>query len=284
MYNKCTMNKIKVAAAQTNPALMQNEENLAGITGTAREAAQNGAQLVVFPECSLTGYIFQSRDEALPYAETVPGPATVEVEALCKELGIHIAFGLLEKDGDRLFNAAALIGPDGLIGSYRKNHLPFMGVDRFTDRGDRPFQVYSTPIGKIGLFICYDVMFPESARVMALMGADILVLLTNFPSGRGEIITDHLVSARAIENNVHVVSANRVGTERDGSFSGMSKIVDASWETLALAGPDTAEIIYADIDPAAARQKRTVAVPGVHEVDCMKDRRPELYDTIRSTI
>jgi predicted amidohydrolase len=275
---------VRIAAVQTNPGLMKNEENLEGIIGRIREAAADSANLIVFPECCLSGYIFNSREEAQPFAETIPGPATEKLGSLCKELSVHIILGLLEKDSDRLFNAAACIGPDGLIGKYRKNHLPYLGVDRFVDRGDKPFEVYQTPIGNIGIEICYDIIFPESSRVMALKGADILALPTNFPQGRGEIITDHVVSTRAIENRVHVVAANRIGTERGRAFSGLSKIVNASWDTLALASPDKEEIIYGEVDLEVARQKRDIIIPGEHEVDFIKDRRPELYGVITQPV
>jgi predicted amidohydrolase len=277
-------NIIKVAAVQTNPILMKNEENLNVILSQTREAADSGAKLIVFPECSLTGYVFNSREEALPYAETIPGLTTKKIAALCKELNIHVIFGLLEKDNDRLYNAATLIGPGGLIGSYRKNHLPYLGIDRFVDRGDRPFDVYSTPAGNIGIEICYDIIFPENSRVMALQGADILALPTNFPRGRGEKITDHVVTTRAIENRVYVVTANRIGSERGHGFSGLSKIASATWETLALASPDKEEIIYAEIDLDVARKKHDTIKPGQHETDFIKDRRPELYGIISEPV
>jgi predicted amidohydrolase len=271
---------VKIAAVQTNPRLMKNEENLESIIARIREAADGHANLIVCPECSITGYIFQSREEALPFAEAIPGPSTGKLTTLCKELGVYAVVGLLEKDNDRLFNAAMFTGPDGLIGKYRKNHLPFLGIDRFVDRGDKPFEVYRTPIGNIGIEICYDIIFPESSRIMALKGADILTLPTNFPKGRGEMITEHVVTTRAMENRVHVVAANRIGTERGHAFSGRSKIMSASWDTLALASPDREEIIYSEVNLEVTRQKRDIIIPGEHEVDFIRDRRPELYGVI----
>ena len=270
----------KIAAVQTNPKLMSPGENLEGIINAAREAEANRAKLIVFPECALTGYIFHSREEALPYAETIPGPSTEKLSSLCKELQVYAIFGLLEKEGDKLFNVAAFIGPEGLIGKYRKNHLPFMGIDRFVDRGDKPFEVYQTPIGNVGIEICYDIMFPENSRVMVLKGADILAVPTNFPQGRGEMITEHVVTTRAIENRVYVVTANRIGNERGNGFSGMSKIVSGSWDTLALASLDKEEVIYAEVDLDVVRRKRDIIMPGQHETDFIKDRRPELYGEI----
>ena len=273
------LNRIKIAAVQMAPRLMKIRENLESILSAVRKATDNQANLIVFPECSLTGYVFSSRQEALSFAETIPGPSTEKITSLCQELKVYVIFGLLEKESDRLFNAAAFVGPQGLIAGYRKNHLPFLGVDRFVDIGDRPFQVHQTPIGNIGLQICYDIAFPESSRVMTLLGADVLALSTNFPRGRGEKYS-HIISARAFENRVHLVSANRVGSERSCSFAGLSEIVDASGEILSLASPDKEEIIYGEVSLDSARQKHVTFIPGEFELDCIKDRRPELYGVI----
>jgi len=276
--------RIKIAAAQVEPKLMKTSENLRSILHATKKAANNHADLIVFPECSLTGYIFSSRQEALPFAETIPGPSTEKLVYLCQKLKVYVIFGLLERANDKLFNAAVFLGPQGLIGKYRKNHLPFLGVDRFVDIGDQPFRVHRTPIGNIGLHICYDIAFPESSRVLALLGADILALPTNFPQGRGEKFITYVVSARAIENRVHVVSANRVGSERGISFAGLSKIVDASVEILSLASPDKEEIIYGEVSLESAREKHLTIIPGEYEVDYVQDRRPELYGVITQTI
>lgn len=273
---------VKAAAVQTDPKLMQNRENMESMLGAVKSAAGEGANLIVFPECHLTGYVFKSRQEALPYAETIPGPSTEELAPLCKQLNVYAVYGLLEKAGDELFNAAALVGPEGLIGGYRKIHLPFLGIDRFVDRGDRPFQVWTTPIGKVGMHICYDILFPESARTMALMGADIVVLSTNFPHGRADAL-NCVARARAIENKVHLVLSDRVGTERGFTFAGMSNVVDATGQVLSLASPDKEEIVYGEVDLDAARQKHRVFIPGEWEIDNIKDRRPELYGTISQT-
>jgi len=269
--------RIRIAAAQIEPRLMNLDDNLNRILGAATEAAGKGAQLVVFPECTLTGYIFNSRDEAMACAQTIPGPSTERVAALCRELNLYVAFGLLEKNNGRLFNAAALVGPNGVIRDYRKNHLPFQGVDRFVDPGDRPFQVHHTGIGNIGLLICYDIVFPESSRIMTLLGADIVVVCTNFPKGPGERVSRYVINARAFENKVHVVSCSRVGVERGSSFCGLSKIVSCSGDTLAEASLDGEEMIYGEVNLESARRKRIVFSPGEWEVDQIHDRRPELY-------
>jgi predicted amidohydrolase len=276
--------KTKVAVVQTNPRLMNPEKNIKQIIGAIEEAANTGANLIIFPECSLAGYMFASREEALPFAESIPGPATEKLAPLCKELGVYVVVGLLEKDIDNLFNAAVLIGPGGIIGKYRKNHLPFLGVDRFVAPGDKPFEVYRTPVGNIGIEICYDIMFPESSRVMMLMGADILVVPTNFPSDRVDDVIKYVIPARAIENSVFVVAADRVGRERGATFAGLSKIVHVSGKALSQASADREEIIYSEVDPGTARKKHLVTTPGEYEVDRFKDRRPELYGTITEPV
>lgn len=271
--------KVKIAAVQMNPAITQNKENLDKILSEVRLAAANGADLIVFPECALTGYVFSSREEAMPFMETIPGPSTDKLTDCCAELGVHAVVGLLEKAASKCFNAAVLIGPGGLVGKYRKNHLPFLGIDRFLDHGDRPFEVHRTPIGNIGIHICYDCNFPESARVMALLGADILVLPTNWPQGRGKV-AKYVVNTRAYENKVNFVAVNRVGEERGTRFIGNSKIIDAWGDTLAQASDDDEQTIYAEVSLAEARQKHVIFKPGEFEMNFIRDRRPELYGRI----
>jgi len=273
--------RVEIAAVQMAPVIGDKQRNLEAILDKARIAAGGGAELIVFPECALTGYVFTGRGEAMPYAETIPGPSTERLEGLCRDLGVHVVFGLIEKDEDKLFNSAVLIGPDGFIGGYRKIHLPFLGVDRFLDGGDRPFGVYETGIGNIGIFICYDCNFPEGARVMALMGVDILALPTNWLEGRDKI-PGYVVPARAFENRVNIVAANRVGSERGTGFIGHSEIVNARGDVVASAG-DTEEIIYGGVSITEAREKHVVIKPGEFEVNCIEDRRPEFYEIISRT-
>ena len=268
--------EITIALAQIASRVADKEYNIKLMARKIKEASQKGADLIVFPECALTGYVFASRKEAMPYMETIPGPSTDKLASCCRELGVHAIVGLLEKDGDKCFNAAVLIGPKGLVGKYRKNHLPFLGIDRFLDRGDGPFKVYKTPIGNIGIHICYDGNFPESARVMMLSGADILVLPTNWPEGRGKV-AKYIVIARAYENKVHFVAANRVGRERATKFIGLSKIINAWGDILAEASGDDEQIIYGEVNLAEAREKHVVFKAGEFEMDLIRDRRPELY-------
>jgi 5-aminopentanamidase len=271
--------RLKIAGVQMNPTFMEPGANLELILRHLKNAVSEGAQLIVFPECSLSGYCFESRQEAIPYAETVPGPATSAVVAACSTLNVHAVFGLLEQDGNSLYNAAVLAGPGGLVGKYRKIHLPGLGVDKFVQSGNLGFPVCETPVARIGLNICYDGCFPESSRVMALRGADIVVLPTNWPTGAEEF-AEYLVNARSLENHIFSVAVNRAGEERGFRFIGRSRIVDVTGRTLAQASADREEIIYAEIEPARARNKRIVRVPGKHEIHRFNDRRPELYGEI----
>jgi len=268
--------KVKIAAVQMDPKITKNSENLERIVFETRGAAKNGADLIVFPECALSGYVFSSREEAIPFAESIPGVSTERLATCCQELGVYVVYGLLERADDKCYNAAVLVGPEGFIGKYRKIHLPFLGIDRFIDAGNEPFQVYKTSIGNIGIQICYDCNFPESTRIMALLEADIMALPTNWPQGR-ERIVNYVVNTRAYENRVHLVAADRVGNERGARFLGHSKIVSASGDTLVEASGDNEETIYAEVSLAEARQKHIVIKAGEFEVDYIQDRRPELY-------
>jgi predicted amidohydrolase len=271
--------KVKIAAIQTEPDIKENRNNLLKMMDRAREAAVNGADLVVFPECALCGYVYSSREEALPLMESIPGDSTEKITALCHQLGVYIIYGLLERDGDKCYNSAALVGPQGLAGKYRKNHLPFLGIDRYVDKGNGPFRVFNTAVGNIGIIICYDNNFPESARILALEGADIIALITNWPQGREKVV-NYVVNTRAFENRVNLVAVDRVGVERGTKFLGRSKIISAGGDTLAEAGGENEEIIYAEVSLTEARNKRLIFTPGEFETDMMADRRPELYGPI----
>jgi 5-aminopentanamidase len=271
--------KVKIAGVQMDPKIGAVKENLAKIVERTRIAAAKGANLVVFPECALTGYMFTSRTEAIPFMESIPGPSTEKLAAVCRELGVYLVAGMLEKERDKCFNAAILVGPEGLVGKYRKNHLPFLGIDRYLDSGNQPFPVFETAIGRIGLFICYDCTFPESSRVMALAGADILVLPTNWPEGRAKVPL-YIIPTRAYENKVHVVAVDRVGRERGAEFLGKSKIVNAWGDVLAEAGIENEEIIYGEVSLAEAREKHVIIKAGEFEADFIHDRKPHLYGKI----
>ncbi|MEY2725382.1 MAG: (R)-stereoselective amidase [Planctomycetota bacterium] len=270
---------MRIAGIQTDVTFRDTSANLAKLESIVASEAALGTQIIIFPECFASGYCFDSLEEALPFGESIPGPATNKVAALCKKLNVFVIFGLLERDGNQLYNSAVLIGPNGLVGSYRKVHLPWLGVDRFTTAGERPFQVFTAGDLRIGMLICYDGGFPEASRVLALQGADLICLPTNWPPG-GAFMADYSINARAMENGVYFAAVNRVGTENGFSFIGKSRICHPTGATLSSLDHASESILRADIDPAAARNKRVVRVPGKHVIDRMADRRPHLYSLV----
>jgi predicted amidohydrolase len=262
---------VRVAVAQIEPKLGEKERNLEACLARLEAAAAAGAELLVLPECAIPGYMFDSA------AEAMPGPSTEVLAAACRRLGVHVVCGLLEFDGEQLHNSAVLVGPDGLIGSYRKTHLPFLGVDRFTVPGD-VLSVFDTALGRIGLEICYDLRFPEATRTLALAGADIVAHPTAFPVA-ARIQTELITVARAAENRIYLLTANRVGKERSGEFCGWSQIVDPYGVRLAEAGATEEVLLVADVDVARARDKDYI-IPGEYELYLFGDRRPDLYGAL----
>jgi predicted amidohydrolase len=271
---------MKIAGVQMDVKLGQVDENVSAMIERLEETRAQGAELTVFPECAATGYCFESVAEALPFSETVPGPVTEKMSAACARLGGYAAFGMLENDGnDGVFNAAVLVGPDGVIGSYRKVHLPFLGIDMVSTYGDQPFAVHQMGELKVGMNICYDSAFPESSRCLALLGAELIILPTNWPPG-AECVAQNVINTRAMENAVYYMAVNRVGTERGFDFIGQSRICAPNGQTMAESVGREEEILYADIDPEIARNKRVVREPGKHAIDRIADRRPEMYSPL----
>jgi predicted amidohydrolase len=272
-------NIVKIAGIQMSPDILNKDGNLERCLELIKTAAGNRARFIVFPEATLSGYVFNSLEEALPVAETIPGPTTESILKLCRQLDVYVIIGLIEEDRGKYYNAAAFVGPHGLIGKYRKLHLPFLGIDRFLNHGDLPLKVYDTDVGRIGIGICYDSRFPEHSRVLSLLGAEVIVIITNWPEGV-EFIPEHTVLTRAQENGVYYIAVNRVGEERGVKFFGKSKIVDCIGGMMAEGKPYEEDILCAEINPALARDKYRVVIPGRFEADIMRDRRPEFYKII----
>ncbi len=268
---------IVIACVQAAPVFADKSANLELMDQLLREAvAQTQAKLVVFPEAFVTGYCFDSLAEAAKVAEQPEHESAKTISATCRELGCHVVYGTLERSGEKVYNAAVLTGPDGWIATYRKTHLPYLGVDRFTAHGTDPFVVHDIGGLRVGMLICYDATFPEASRALALAGADLIVLPTNWPPG-AETTADHVIPARAIENHVYYLAVNRVGTEAGFKFIGKSSIIDPFGRIKAQADHTEQAILSAEIDPKWAREKRIVRVPDRHIIDRFGDRRPELY-------
>ena len=267
-----------IAVVQMDCEFGETAANLEHMRDRLRDAANNGAHLVLFPECALTGYCYESKKEAMPFAETVPGPSIDVLASDCKQLGVWAVIGMLEKrdEDDALFNTAVLLGPPGVRGRYRKIHLPFLGVDRFTMPGNIPFAVHDVDGIRVGMCICYDGSFPESARILTLLGADVVALITNWPTGAMTTVK-YIAQARALENTVYFAACNRVGTERGFDFIGRSRVIDVTGELIVASDDDRATILYAEIDPERSRKKKIVKIPGKYELDRLGHRRPDMY-------
>ncbi|MDD7021366.1 MAG: nitrilase family protein [Aeromonadales bacterium] len=275
-----TFPSYKVAAIQTEPEIGNKQKNVSHMVEQIRTAAGNGALLTVLPELANTGYVFNSREEAFSLAETIPDGETCKVIGdLARELKIYIVFGITERDGNCLYNSAAFFGPDGFIGKYRKNHL-WCDENLFFEAGNLGMPVYKTPIGRIGMLICYDGWFPELYRLASMQGADIICTCTNWVPMAGQpenclAMANILAMGSAHVNSLNVICADRVGTERDQPFLGQSIVVGP--EGWLLAGPaskSAEEIIYADINIKKTRAHRqTNAFNNI-----VRDRRDDLYD------
>jgi predicted amidohydrolase len=273
------MAKTKIACVQMDVEIGKVAANREKIIGRIKEAAESGAQLAIFPECALTGYCFDSLEEAAPFAEPAEGESAAAVAKACRETGAHAVVGFIEKEGAAFYNAAMLVGPGGILGTYRKVHLPYIGVDRFLTPGDRPFEVHHLPFGKVGINICYDASFPESARALKLMGAELIILPTNWPPGAWRT-PEFVVNTRANENHVNFAAVNRVGRERGWEFIGRSKVVDPNGDTVVEAAREGEEILFAELDLREANNNRIVNVAGAYEIDRIADRRPDFYAVV----
>ncbi|WP_246257882.1 nitrilase family protein [Pararobbsia alpina] len=268
------------------PRIGQKKQNVMRTLRLIEEAAIAGAKLVVLPELANTGYMFESREEALGLAERIADGATVRAWTdAARSLGIHIAGGIAEFGGDgRLYNAALLAGPQGVIGTYRKLHL-WNDEHRIFDRGNLGLPVFETGIGKLAMAICYDGWFPEVYRLLAAQDADIICVPTNWVPMPGQpahsaAMAHILTMAAAHSNGVSIVCANRIGTERTQPFIGQSLIVGArGWPLAGPASTDGECILYARIDREQSRQARRFNV--FNEV--LSDRRGDVYDPMLGT-
>lgn len=268
---------MRIALAQINPRLGRFAQNLENTAAVIHEARLRDSHLVAFPEAALTGYAFRSREEAL---ELLPGDlAERAVDIVSRSCGESLVLlGLIEGEGEEIFNTVLLISSKGLVARYRKAHLPYLGVDRFVTPGPEPPLVVDTPFGRLGVLICFELRFPEVARVLALKGADIIFNITNWPQG-AEANATFIGRTRALENRVFLASCNRCGMERGVQFIGRSQVVSPEGRILAKAGPGE-EILYADIDVSLARDKSVIKQPGEYEMHLFRERKPHLYHAL----
>jgi len=263
-----------VTLVQMSPAFMKKDQNLERMIQYVEEAARHGSHFVVFPECCLSGFQIETIEEAMSAAETIPGPASEALKSICREKGSSVVFGLVEKEENRLYNTAALLGPEGVVGRHRKAHIGPIGVDALVTPGQR-LDVFDVSRIRVGLLICYECRFPEAARALALKGAQIIVIIANHPSG-AEVNPKIMSPARAAENHVYVLHVNRSGSEGPITYFGNSVIVGPDGSLLASASKNET-ILRAEIHPQQSGLGRVDVSASGYTLNLLEDRRPDLY-------
>ena len=261
---------MRVGYFQFNPVFGEVAHNLDLITARLEQV---DADLMVLPELFATGYQFTSQEEVSRLAEAVPdGPTTQRLLEIAARRKTTIVAGLAERTGTRYFNSAVVVGAKGFLGCYRKTHL-FFEETLFFSPGDSGFQVWDIGAAKVGVMICFDWYYPESARTLALQGAEIIAHPSNLvlPNCPDSMVT------RCLENRVFSVTANRIGSEARGgkdrlTFIGLSEVVSPRGRILHRAPRECEDITVVEIDPAEARNKALNTYN-----DLLRDRRPALY-------
>ena len=269
---------LKIGLAQISCKRADKTSNIEKMKTYAEKAKKVDAELVIFPELSLTDYLV--RDLIYELAEPIPGPSVEKMMEIAKQNKIYIVFGMPEmskRAESVIYNTAVLVGPEGYIGKYRKMHLPTHSVfeeKRYFRQGyETP--VFETQIGRIGLMICYDVFFPEVSRALKLNGAQLIVCISASPAVRRKFF-EILTAARAIENNVFLAYVNLVGIEDGLQFWGGSRIISPSGSIIAKAKYDEEDFVVEEID---LKDVRHVAA----FVPTIRDLRPELYEQLKKT-
>lgn len=268
----------KIALAQISCKRGDKAANLKKIEKTATDAKKQGADLVIFPELSVTGYTV--RDQLYELAETIPGSSTNTITSVAQKARIHIVSGMPElsdKTQATIYNTAVLVGPHGLIGKYRKMYLPTHSVfeEKRYFRPGYEATAFDTDIGKIGLIICYDIFFPEVSRLTRLKGAQLIVCISASPAVRRSFF-ETLTVARAIENTAFLAYVNLVGIEDGLQFWGGSRLIGPQGKMLAKAKYDEEDVVIGQVDYADIR-------PVEAFVPTLRDLRPELFDKLKES-
>jgi len=258
------MKEFKVAVAQMDIKLGDKETNLKKTAEMASTASKQGADFVCLPEYLSTGSI---PEQCSTLAEPIPGYTVDKLGAIAEENGIHIIASILEKADDRIYNTAILIDPGGkLLTKYRKIHL-FMDEQAYIAHG-REYAVVDTKFGKVGLMICYDAVFPEVARRLALQNVGIIFMPANWPNPflpQWRLAT----SARALDNQIWLVAANRIGTDNKFTYFGTSHIVNPYGGSVVECG-DKEEVLVVQVDGKVTEEFKKI-------VNFLKDRQPGAY-------
>ena len=268
--------EVNVALAQINCRAGDKEYNIDLMEKNIRQAKERGANLVIFPELSLTGYVI--RDLLYELAEPIPGPSIRYLEEIAEKENIHVIFGTLERSEKAravLYNTAVLVGPKGFIGKYRKMHLPSHSVfeEKRYFRPGYQAPTFNTDIGKLGLIICYDLFFPETTRLLRLEGTQFIICISASPAIRRKFF-EVLTTARAIENTVFLAYVNLVGLENDLQFWGGSRIIAPNGDVILQAKYDEEDLVVGRVDYADLKRAQVL-------VPTLRDLRPELFELLK---
>ena len=260
---------MRIGLFQFIPEFGKIDKNTAFIKDSLKDAH---ADLIVLPELATSGYLFTTGEEVSNAAEPVPGPSTESLSELTEKLKCHIVIGIPELSDGKIYNSAVLIGPEGVVGSYRKIHL-FDREKEFFAAGNRGFPIFQIGDVKIGLLVCFDHLFPEAARTLSLQGAQVICHPSNLVLPEyGQLTT----RVRSIENRIFWILANRHGTEERGGkkliYTGCSQITAPSGEVLATASAKGDELLTIDIDPGEANDKKITS-----RNDLFSDRNVSAY-------
>src|SRR5438046_762976 len=270
------MKPVSLLLAQTGPKLGNKERNIRLISEHASKARKKNVDLLIFPELQLTGYTM--RDEVSHLAESIPGARTRKVDTVAREHGVHVVFGMPEESEVKgvIHNTAVFVGPKGLVGRYRKIHLPTHSVfeERRYYRPGQEASVFKTDIGTIGLSICYDLYFPELTRLQALQGAELVVCISASPGLRRRFFEGFCLS-RAMENAVYLAYVNRVGIEEGLQFWGGSRVIAPNGSVLAQCKYDVEEFQICRVDLGEVSRARAF-------IPTIKDLEPGLFDQLRA--
>jgi len=270
------LNEVNVVLAQINCKVGDKKYNINKMVKHIKRAKNKDAKLVIFPELALTGYVI--RDLAYELAEPIEGSSVRLLEEVAKKERVYIVFGMVERSEKAhavIYNTAILLGPEGFVGKYQKMYLPTHSIfeEKRYFRPGYQAPVFDTDIGKVGLMICYDVFFPEVARMLRLNGSQLTICISASPAVRRKFF-EVLTVARAMENTTCLAYVNLVGIEDGLQFWGGSRLIAPNGSIISQAKYDEEDQMIGRVDYADLKQTETF-------VPTLRDLRPEFFETLK---
>ncbi len=258
--------EMNVAIGQMDIELGNKKRNIEKAEELVHRAAKMNAGIICLPEMFTTGF---AKGNMARLAEPAPGETTKKLQELAAENKMFISGSILEKENSNIYNTAIFVTPEGLVGKHRKVHLFLEEADHV--KGGNGYSVFDTDAGRIGLLTCYDAIFPEASRLLSLQGAQIILLPSNWMNpfmGQWRLAT----SARALDNQVWLVAANRIGSDENYTYFGNSRIVNPYGTPVVECG-ESEEVAVAEIDLGKSSEFKKI-------VDFLKDRKPKTYQAL----